>query len=140
MFYRFAFITVIHRLFFFVLQMLNSFASDLDSILSDLSTSPPLRGSQDLAGLAGSDHGDAGGSSHAASCPNLSGIASEQPAALPAPVGEDAVDSQENITLLERLIRSHPIWYLPNVQRIAAAQLLQDQEQGVSLLLSKFGF
>lgn len=133
--------------------MLNSFASDLDSILSDLSTSPPTQGSQEINGLVAADArpsspspADAA-SSHAASCPNLvlslspckdpdgdDGRAPCSPSALPQPAkssSEDITDSTE-ITLLERLIRSHPIWYLPNVQRIAAAQLLQNQEQGVN--------
>ncbi|XP_057367843.1 protein sprint-like [Daphnia carinata] len=99
--------------------MLNSFASDLDSILSDLSTSPTLRGSQELVGSP--DRSDVG-NSPAVSCPDLPGFSQS--------CGEDAVDSSD-IPLLERLIRSHPIWYLPNIQRVAAAQLLQNQEQGV---------
>lgn len=99
--------------------MLNSFASDLDSILSDLSTSPTLRGSQELVGPDGGT-----GESHVvvASCPDLVTFSQQN--------GEDVVDSSD-IPLLERLIRSHPIWYLPNLQRVAAAQLLQNQEQGV---------
>ena len=106
--------------FFFKLQMLNSFASDLDSILSDLSTSPTLRGSQELVGSDGADH--------AASCPDLvASFTQRQPTC-----GEDVVDSSD-IPLLERLIRSHPIWYLPSIQRVAAAQLLQNQEQGVNI-------
>jgi hypothetical protein len=116
--------------------MLNSFASDLDSILSDLSTSPTLRGSQELVGgspdtsttaeltdrptVEGSS--SSSNSSHTTSCPDLPDIS--------PPCGEDVVDSSD-IPLLERLIRSHPIWYLPNIQRVAAAQLLQNQEQGV---------
>ena len=100
--------------------MLNSFASDLDSILSDLSTSQTLRGSQELVGSDGADH--------AASCPDLvASFTQRQPTC-----GEDVVDSSD-IPLLERLIRSHPIWYLPSIQRVAAAQLLQNQEQGVNI-------
>lgn len=99
--------------------MLNSFASDLDSILSDLSTSPTLRGSQELVGPDGGPT-----ESHAASCPDLAAFSQPN-------CNEDVVDSSTDIPLLERLIRSHPIWYLPNLQRVAAAQLLQNQEQGV---------
>lgn len=113
--------------------MLNSFASDLDSILSDLSTSPTLRGSQELVGGGSPDRVETttaelteplqvGSESHTTSCPDLPGFSQ--------PCGEDVVDSSD-IPLLERLIRSHPIWYLPNIQRVAAAQLLQNQEQGV---------
>lgn len=101
--------------------MLNSFASDLDSILSDLSTSPTLRGSQELVGSPDRSASEVG-NSPAVSCPDLPAFSQS--------CGEDAVDSSD-IPLLERLIRSHPIWYLPNIQRVAAAQLLQNQEQGV---------
>jgi hypothetical protein len=131
--------------------MLNSFASDLDSILSDLSTSPTLRGSQELVDGGSPDRvGSAtttaestesaplqvgscssSSSSHTTSCPDLPGFS--------PPCGEDVVDSSD-IPLLERLIRSHPIWYLPNIQRIAAAQLLQNQEQGVKEFLQIFLF
>lgn len=120
--------------------MLNSFASDLDSILSDLSTSPSLQqGSQDMAGLSRISPSP-GESSHAASCPNLMLSVGSAPLVKEADrnaqqQSEDVVDSTE-IPLLERLIRSHPIWYLPSVQRVAAAQLLQNQEQGVILFLS----
>lgn len=107
--------------------MLNSFASDLDSILSDLSTSPTLRGSQELVGPDGGPR-----ENHAASCPDLAGFS--QPC---NPCNEDVVDSSD-IPLLERLIRSHPIWYLPNLQRVAAAQLLQNQEQGVKTQVNIF--
>lgn len=100
--------------------MLNSFASDLDSILSDLSTSPTLRGSQELVGSPEAD-----GSTHAASCPDLASFSQPE---------EDVAVVDSDIPLLERLIRSHPIWYLPNLQRVAAAQLLQNQEQGVNNL------
>ena len=39
-----------------------------------------------------------------------------------------------NITLIERLIRSHPIWFLPGIQRAGAFHLLQGKEEGVSIL------
>ncbi|XP_066583942.1 protein sprint isoform X2 [Prorops nasuta] len=35
-----------------------------------------------------------------------------------------------DITLLERLIRSHPIWFLPGIQRAGAFHLLQGKEEG----------
>ena len=121
--------------------MLNSFASDLDSILSDLSTSPPLdipaaaaaEGTADDSMLPTS--GGSGGRGHAISCPDLSyhrrtmaevavPLPTTLPATLPAAIPE--------LSLLERLIRSHPIWYLPQLQRSAAVLLLQNQQQGVS--------
>jgi len=50
-----------------------------------------------------------------------------------------------DIGLLERLIRSHPIWFLPGIQRAGAFHLLQGKDDGVSasnvilLLLPNFG-
>ncbi|XP_058803709.1 protein sprint, partial [Phymastichus coffea] len=35
-----------------------------------------------------------------------------------------------SITLIERLIRSHPIWFLPGIQRAGAFHLLQGKEEG----------
>lgn len=37
-----------------------------------------------------------------------------------------------DIGLLERLIRSHPVWFLPGIQRAGAFHLLQGKEDGVS--------
>jgi hypothetical protein len=39
-----------------------------------------------------------------------------------------------NINLIERLIRSHPIWFLPGIQRAGAFHLLQGKEEGVSYI------
>ena len=36
------------------------------------------------------------------------------------------------VTTLERLIRTHPIWFLPRVDRLEAAQILHLKETGVS--------
>ena len=41
-----------------------------------------------------------------------------------------------DITLVERLVRSHPIWFLPGIQRAGAFHLLQGKEDGVSTPLS----
>ena len=35
------------------------------------------------------------------------------------------------LTPLERLIRTHPIWFLPDVDRLEAAQILHMKETGV---------
>ncbi|XP_036141609.1 protein sprint isoform X3 [Monomorium pharaonis] len=35
-----------------------------------------------------------------------------------------------DITLIERLIRSHPVWFLPGIQRAGAFHLLQGKEEG----------
>jgi len=40
-----------------------------------------------------------------------------------------------DISLIERLIRSHPIWFLPDIQRAGAFHLLQGKEEGVSVRL-----
>lgn len=37
-----------------------------------------------------------------------------------------------DIGLLERLIRTHPVWFLPGIQRAGAFHLLQGKEEGVS--------
>lgn len=42
-----------------------------------------------------------------------------------------------DITLIERLIRSHPIWFLPGIQRAGAFHLLQGKEEGVSVHLNR---
>lgn len=39
-----------------------------------------------------------------------------------------------DIGLLERLIRSHPIWFLPGIQRAGAFHLLQGKDDGVSTI------
>ncbi|KAJ1528711.1 hypothetical protein ONE63_007104 [Megalurothrips usitatus] len=44
--------------------------------------------------------------------------------------GWDAVDSPCDISLVERLIRSHPVWFLPGIQRAGAFHLLQGKEEG----------
>jgi hypothetical protein len=38
-----------------------------------------------------------------------------------------------DIGLLERLIRSHPVWFLAGLQRAGAVHLLQGKEEGVSM-------
>jgi len=37
-----------------------------------------------------------------------------------------------DIGLVERLIRSHPVWFLAGLQRAGAVHLLQGKEEGVS--------
>ena len=128
--------------------MLNSFASDLDSILSDLSTSPPLdipaaasaEGIPDdsLLSASGAGGGRGGGRGHTSSCPDLSfqrttaaEVAAPLPTTLPSTLPATLPPPNPDLSLLERLIRSHPIWYLPQLQRSAAVTLLQNQQQGV---------
>lgn len=38
--------------------------------------------------------------------------------------------------LVERLLRTHPVWFLPGIQRSGAVHLLQGKEEGVSGLVS----
>lgn len=144
LFYIILFNTNNYRLYIHLIavQMLNSFASDLDSILSDLSTSPtpaetllvdvqaaPLSATESPA-----DRPQPLGYESALQSPTASVTSGSVSAA-------DVVDGAEQsnncsavpeISLLERLIRSHPVWYLPTIQRTAAAQLLQNEDQGVS--------
>ena len=47
-------------------------------------------------------------------------------------VVQDAGDA--GLTLLERLIWTHPIWYLPSISRQQATHLLQNRDEGVSIL------
>lgn len=52
--------------------------------------------------------------------------------------GEGDVDEVDGgstacyIGLVERLIRTHPVWFLPGIQRAGAVHLLQGKEEGVS--------
>jgi hypothetical protein len=39
------------------------------------------------------------------------------------------------ISLLERLIRTHPVWFLPGIQRAGAFHLLQGKEEGVRVCI-----
>lgn len=39
---------------------------------------------------------------------------------------------RKNVTLLERIVKTHPIWYLPHFGRAAADHLLRPMEPGVS--------
>lgn len=42
--------------------------------------------------------------------------------------------SEKGITLLEQIIRSHPIWYLQHIGRSAATHLLRPMNEGVRLM------
>nr|CAD7430167.1 unnamed protein product [Timema monikensis] len=44
--------------------------------------------------------------------------------------GGDSRDAPCDIGLVERLIRSHPVWFLPGIQRAGAFHLLQSKEEG----------
>lgn len=38
------------------------------------------------------------------------------------------------VGLLERLVRTHPVWFLPGIQRAGAFHLLQGKEEGVFII------
>lgn len=38
-----------------------------------------------------------------------------------------------DLSVIERLHRTHPVWFLPGIQRAGAVHLLQSKEEGVSL-------
>jgi len=40
-------------------------------------------------------------------------------------------DAPCDIALMERLIRTHPVWFLPGIQRTGAVHLLQGKDEGV---------
>ena len=52
------------------------------------------------------------------------------------PGGGGGAWQEEGIPVLERLIRTHPVWYLPGVGRAEATHLLHQHEPGVSTTLS----
>lgn len=45
-----------------------------------------------------------------------------------------------DLGLVERLLRTHPVWFLPGIQRAGAVHLLQGKEEGVSFFLFYFYF
>lgn len=54
---------------------------------------------------------------------------------------ESSRDSSDNsppcdLGLTERLLLTHPMWFLPGIQRSGAVHLLQGKEEGVSVFVS----
>lgn len=47
-------------------------------------------------------------------------------------VSRDSTGPPCDLGLVERLLRTHPVWFLPGIQRAGAVHLLQGKEQGVS--------
>lgn len=45
-----------------------------------------------------------------------------------------------DLGLVERLLRTHPVWFLPGIQRAGAVHLLQGKEDGVSVYSIDFQF
>lgn len=46
--------------------------------------------------------------------------------------GDEADAPPCDLSLMERLLRTHPVWFLPSIQRSGAVHLLQGKEEGVS--------
>ena len=47
----------------------------------------------------------------------------------------DSTSPPCDLGLVERLLRTHPVWFLPGIQRAGAVHLLQGKEEGVSVTL-----
>lgn len=45
----------------------------------------------------------------------------------------DSTSPPCDLGLFERLLLTHPVWFLPGIQRAGAVHLLQGKEEGVSL-------
>jgi hypothetical protein len=45
----------------------------------------------------------------------------------------DSASPPCDLGLVERLLRTHPVWFLPGIQRAGAVHLLQGKEEGVSV-------
>lgn len=44
----------------------------------------------------------------------------------------DSTSPPCDLGILERLLLTHPVWFLPGIQRAGAVHLLQGKEEGVS--------
>ena len=64
------------------------------------------------------------------------GSSGSPPAVPPHPPAESIAvvtrASRGDFPILDRLIHTHPIWYLPNLGRAGAIHLLYNREEGVS--------
>lgn len=45
-----------------------------------------------------------------------------------------------DISILERLLRTHSLWFIPGIQRSGAVHLLQGKEEGVSIYLRRHNY
>lgn len=50
----------------------------------------------------------------------------------------DSTSPPCDLGLFERLLLTHPVWFLPGIQRAGAVHLLQGKEEGVSLKIDFF--
>ncbi|XP_046487963.1 protein sprint isoform X2 [Neodiprion pinetum] len=134
------------------LVLLNSLASDLDCMLSELCTTPdPFTRSDVFLEPYLQQHGTVQVINSPSTPPplpvplqhlqlaQLHHVQSEESLSSEGSgsTGSSASSSDHSgsevacdITLIERLIRSHPIWFLPGIQRAGAFHLLQGKEEG----------
>lgn len=47
----------------------------------------------------------------------------------------DSTSPPCDLGLFERLLLTHPVWFLPGIQRAGAVHLLQGKEEGVSYIM-----
>lgn len=51
-------------------------------------------------------------------------------------IPESPCGTPTGISLFEKLVRTHPIWYLPHIGRVAAVHLLRGKSPGVRIIYS----
>ncbi|XP_031840841.1 src homology 2 domain-containing protein sprint isoform X7 [Nomia melanderi] len=132
------------------LKLLNSLATDLDCMLSELCTTPnsydrsdvflePYLQQHGTVQVVSSpstpppnplQHHQLTQLHHVQSEESLSSEGSATSGGSSSSTEDSGSEVACDITLIERLIRSHPIWFLPGIQRAGAFHLLQGKEEG----------
>ncbi|XP_076282904.1 src homology 2 domain-containing protein sprint isoform X1 [Lasioglossum baleicum] len=132
------------------LMLLNSLATDLDCMLSELCTTPnsydrsdvflePYLQQHGTVQIVSSpstpppnplQHHQLTQLHHVQSEESLSSEGSATSGGSSSSTEDSGSEVACDITLIERLIRSHPIWFLPGIQRAGAFHLLQGKEEG----------
>ncbi|XP_076395547.1 src homology 2 domain-containing protein sprint isoform X2 [Megachile rotundata] len=132
------------------LLLLNSLATDLDCMLGELCTTPdsyersdvflePYLQQHGTVQVVSSpstpppnplQHHQLTQLHHVQSEESLSSEGSATSAGSSGTTEDSGSEVACDITLIERLIRSHPIWFLPGIQRAGAFHLLQGKEEG----------
>ncbi|XP_033176641.1 protein sprint isoform X2 [Bombus impatiens] len=132
------------------LMLLNSLATDLDCMLSELCTTPnsyersdvflePYLQQHGTVQVVSSpstpppnplQHHQLTQLHHVQSEESLSSEGSATSGGSSSSTEDSGSEVACDITLIERLIRSHPIWFLPGIQRAGAFHLLQGKEEG----------
>ncbi|XP_068976737.1 protein sprint isoform X6 [Bombus flavifrons] len=130
--------------------LLNSLATDLDCMLSELCTTPnsyersdvflePYLQQHGTVQVVSSpstpppnplQHHQLTQLHHVQSEESLSSEGSATSGGSSSSTEDSGSEVACDITLIERLIRSHPIWFLPGIQRAGAFHLLQGKEEG----------